>query len=110
MLAMATFSAFLAAISQIMLKVAAEKYADKPFLKQYLNRLVIISYTIFTFLLAFNVYFFTLYDMKFGVLLNVLPTIFVLLISRIKLQEELTRAQVLGSVVVTLGVAIFSLG
>lgn len=110
MLIMTTLSSVLAAVSQVMLKIAAEKYSKSSFMKQYVNRLVIFSYTIFVLLLMFNVYFFTLYDMKFGVLLNVLPTIFVLLISRVKLRERLTREQIIGSIIVIVGVAIFSLG
>lgn len=102
-------STFLTAVSQIILKYAALKFNKHSFTRQYLNPYVIFAYSIFFGVIFLNIYFYTFSQLKLGVLLNTAPIIFVLLLSKVFLKEKITKFQLIGSIIIIIGMAIFSL-
>lgn len=102
-------STFLTAVSQIILKYAALKFNKKSFIKQYFNPYVFFAYLIFFGVIFLNIYFYTFSELKLGVLLNTAPIIFVLLLSRLFLKEKTTRFEIVGSIIIVIGMAIFAL-
>lgn len=101
-------SVFISSISQIILKVSANKtYASK--LKEYFNPLVIGAYAVF-----FASTFITMYSLKV-VPLSLSPIlessgyIFVTILGWIFLKENLSKRKLIGMSVIILGIAIFSI-
>lgn len=100
------FSALITAVSQILLKVSADKkYQSVIF--EYLNPYVIVSYALFVFVLGLNVFIFRTVDYRYGIVLNSVPTVMVLLLSCFILKEKITKRRVIGNIVILLGVIIF---
>ncbi len=101
-------SAFITAGSQIMLKVSANK-EYKHIIFEYLNPSVIISYTGYVLVLIINVIIYTRIDYRFGVVINSLATVLIMLMSKLILKETLTKKKLIGNILIILGVACFSL-
>ena len=101
-------SAFVTAVSQILLKISADK-PHKNRYAEYLNPYVILSYAMFALVLGINVFIYTLIDYRFGVVINSLSVVFVLLLSKFLLKETLTRRKWFGNALIILGIACFTL-
>ena len=101
-------SAFITASSQIMLKVSANK-EYKHIIFEYLNPNVIISYTGYVLVLIINVIIYTRVDYRFGVVINSLATVLIMLMSKLILKETLIKKKLIGNILIILGVACFSL-
>lgn len=101
-------SASVTAISQILLKLSANK-KHKHIIFEYLNPNVIISYVGYVLVLLINVIIYTRIDYRFGVVINSLSTVLILLLSKIILKETMTKRKIIGNCLIILGVACFSL-
>ncbi len=101
-------SAFITAASQILLKKSAnKKYTNIIF--EYLNPYVMISYMCYAGILVLNVVIYTRIDYRFGVVINSLPMVFIMILSKVVLKEHLTKKRIAGSLLLVLGIICFTL-
>ena len=102
------FSVFISSISQIILKKSTMK-EHKNTLGEYLNSYVIIAYAIF-----FSSTLITIYALKY-VPLSMAPIIestgyiFILVLSRIFLNEKISKKKFFGIITILVGICIFSI-
>lgn len=101
-------SAFITAVSQIMLKVSANK-KHRHFIFEYLNPYVILSYAGYVLVLVINVIIYTKIDYRFGVVINSLSTVLIMVLSKLILKETMTKKKLIGNALIILGIACFSL-
>lgn len=101
-------SAIITALSQIMLKVSANK-KYKHIIFEYLNPNVVISYIGYILVLVINVIIYTEIDYRFGVVINSLSTVLIMLLSKLILKETITKKKIIGNVLIIFGIACFSL-
>lgn len=102
------FSALITAVSQILLKQSANKKYDN-IIFEYLNPYVIISYGMFAAVLILNVFIFTKIDYRYGIVLNSLPTVMVMVLSNLLLKEKISRRRIIGNIIIIAGISIFML-
>lgn len=101
-------SAFITAFSQIILKKSADrKY--KNFFFEYLNPYVLFSYVCYIGVLVLNVFIYTKIDYRFGVVINSMSTVFVMLLSHIILKEVITKNRIIGNAIIVCGILVFML-
>ena len=101
-------SAFITAFSQIILKKSANKKHKSVFF-EYLNPYVLFSYVCYIGVLVLNVFIYTKVDYRFGVVINSMSTVFVMLLSNIILKESITRKRIIGNVIIVCGIFVFML-
>lgn len=101
-------SALITAFSQVLLKISANKN-HKGAIFEYFNPYIIISYALFAGVMLLNIYIYTVMDYRFGVVINSLSIVFVMLLSRIILRESLTAKIVVGNLIIIAGVVVFTL-
>ena len=101
-------SAFITAFSQIILKKSANKKHKSVFF-EYLNPYVLFSYVCYIGVLVLNVFICTKVDYRFGVVINSMSTVFVMLLSNIILKESITRKRIIGNVIIVCGILVFML-
>ena len=105
--ALILFSSIISAFSQILLKKAAEKvYRSK--LQSYLNPLVIFAYALFFVTTLFGVAALRFIPLTLSAALTASAQVFVPVMSRVFLHEEITRRKWIGMAVIVLGIVIFS--
>ena len=104
MLASATITAF----SQIILKKSANK-RHKGIIFEYINPYVLFSYVCYFGVLVLNVFIYTKIDYRFGVVINSMASVLVMVFSKLMLKETITRRRIWGNVLIILGIVIFSL-
>ncbi len=98
-------AAFLAAVSQILLKISADKKHTGR-LKEYLNPYVITGYGMLALSLLVNMYAYQKIDLRYGPVLNAASYIFVLLLGRLILKEKITQGKLCGNLLIMLGIVI----
>lgn len=86
---------FFTAISQVLLKQSANKKYSNPLL-EYLNWRVIVAYGIFFGVLLLNTWCYTKVDMRFGPVIDTAAYVFVLIFSRVILNEKITKRKTCG--------------
>lgn len=101
-------SALITALSQIILKKSASK-TYKSMIFEYVNPYVLFSYTCYVGVLVLNVFIYTKTDYRFGVVINSVSTVFVMLLSHFILNESLTQKRVAGNIIIICGILIFML-
>lgn len=102
---------FISSISQILLKKSAQQnIEEKGFLKQYLNRLVIIGYLLLFAAMLIPFYTYTVVPLKYGAVIESLGYGFVMVLSAFFLKERITRKKLIGNIIIIAGVVVFSLG
>lgn len=99
---------FLTAISQLLIKQGTRK-AKKGALWLYLNAYMLTAYFILVLVTLLSLYAYREIPLKVGLMLAPLALILVVLLSSWLLGERLTRLQVLGAVVILLGMTVFNL-
>ena len=104
MLASATITAF----SQIILKKSANK-KHKGIIFEYVNPYVLFSYMCYFGVLVLNVFIYTKIDYRFGVVINSMASVLVVVFSKLILKETITKSRITGNALIILGVFIFSL-
>ncbi|MBR5088773.1 MAG: EamA family transporter [Ruminiclostridium sp.] len=100
-------SAFIASVSQIMLKKSAQKtYSSR--IKEYLNPLVIVAYAMFFGCTLITMYGLKVVPLSLSPALEATGYIFVAVLSYIFLKEKLTFRQILGMVLIAGGILVSS--
>ena len=101
-------SAGITAFSQIILKKSANK-KHKGFIFEYINPYVIFSYMCYFGVLVLNVFIYTKIDYRFGVVINSMSSVLVMIFSRVLLHEVITKRRICGNVLVVIGILVFTL-
>lgn len=101
-------SSMIAAFSQVLLKKAAgKKYSSR--LRSYLNPLVIFAYMLFFATTLFSVTALRFIPLTLSAALAASAQIFVPVMSRFFLRENISRRKWVGMTVIVLGMVIFSI-
>ena len=99
---------FLSAISQVMLKKAAlRQYPNK--IREYLNPLVIIAYTIFVGTTFLSIYAYKGIPLSMGPVLEATSYIYVTVFGVTIFKEKLNRHKLIGLALIVLGIIVYSL-
>ena len=101
-------SALITALSQIARKLSANK-KHKSIIFEYVNPYVLLSYVGYVLVLAINVIIYTKIDYRFGVVINSLSTVIIMLLSKLVLKETLTKRKIIGNIIIILGIACFTI-
>lgn len=101
-------SALITATSQILLKISANK-KYKHIIFEYFNPNVIISYVGYVLVLVINVVIYTRIDYRFGVVINSLSNVLIMVMSKLILKETMTKKKIIGNSLIILGIACFTL-
>jgi small multidrug resistance pump len=103
-----TCAVIIAAHCQILLKMSANKHHPSK-LKEYVNPLVIVAY-IFLFVSSFlTILAYKNIPLKEGPVIQSLGYIIVLVLSAAILHEKITRNTVFGTIIIVIGIFIFTL-
>ncbi len=101
-------SALVSSVSQIMLKKSAQKeYPSK--IKEYLNPLVIIAYILFFCTTFISMFALKIVPLSMAPILEASAYIFVAILSYIFLKEKMTKKQLLGMILIIIGILVYSL-
>lgn len=98
---------FFSAFSQVLLKQSALKQ-HKSFIYEYLNWRVILAYGIAFAVLFVNTYAYTGVDMKYGPVIDTFTYVFVMLLSFLLLKEKFNRGQIIGNLIIIVGVIVYA--
>lgn len=99
---------FLSAISQVMLKKAAlRQYSSK--LREYLNPLVIVAYTIFVGTTFLSIYAYKGIPLSMGPVLEATSYIYVTIFGVTIFKEKLNKRKLVGLALIIAGIIIYSL-
>lgn len=99
---------FISAVAQILLKKSAgKKYKSK--IKEYLNPYVIISYAIFFGATFCTIYAYKGVPLSFGPILAASEYVFVAILSRIFLKENINLKKFIGLSIIIAGIIVYSL-
>ena len=99
---------FLSAISQVMLKKAAlRQYSSK--LREYLNPLVIVAYTIFVGTTFLSIYAYKGIPLSMGPVLEATSYIYVTVFGATIFKEKLNKRKLVGLALIIAGIIIYSL-
>ena len=107
--AIALFSGLISSFSQILLKKSASKEKDSV-IKEYLNWHVIIAYGITFSCMLMMIVAFRGMPYKYGSVLESLTYMYIMVFSRLFLNEKITQKKLIGNLMIVAGVIIFSLG
>ena len=103
------FSVFISSVSQILLKKSAGiKYPSK--IREYLNPYVIVGYGLFFGCTIISMYALRVVPLSMSPVLESCGYVFVALMSFAFLKEKFTKRQIIGTVLIILGVIVYSLG
>ncbi len=100
--------AFIASISQILLKVSATKTYDNH-IKEYVNPWVISGYFLLFVTTIINLFAYKKIEYKYGAIMETLAFVFVIVFSRVLFQEKITKKKLLGSMLILAGIVVFNL-
>lgn len=99
-------SVFIAACSQILLKKSASM-EHTSIIKEYLNPRVIIGYGMMFVSTILTILAFKGLDYKNGPIIESLGYIFIMILSRVFLNEKITKKKIIGNVLILFGIIIF---
>ncbi|MCL2807155.1 MAG: EamA family transporter [Coriobacteriia bacterium] len=101
-------SVILSSISQMMLKISANKtYPSR--VAEYLNPLVLSGYTIFFLTTLIMVYAYRVIPLSIGPIIEALGYVFIAIIGFAILREKITRKKLLGMLLIIAGVVMSSI-
>lgn len=103
-----TISTFISSISQIILKISAQKEHTSK-LQEYLNPMVIIAYGIFFGCTLLSMFALKVVPLSLSPILESSGYIFIAILSYIFLHEKLNRIQMIGMILILIGIAVYSL-
>ncbi|MBQ9735563.1 MAG: EamA family transporter [Clostridia bacterium] len=102
-------SVFISSVSQLLLKKSSGiQYPSK--IREYLNPYVIIGYALFFGCTIVSMVALKVVPLSMSPIIESCGYIFVTLLSFFFLKEKITRRQLLGTVLIILGVVVYSLG
>lgn len=105
---MILLSTFIAAISQVMLKLSARKDYSVRW-REYINPLVISAYSLFVVTTILSVFAHRYIPMTLCAALAVSGQIFVPCMSYLFLKEKISRRRLMGMSIIVVGILIFSI-
>ena len=101
-------SVLVSSVSQILLKKSAQReYSSR--LREYLNPLVIIAYGMFFGSTLITMYALKVVPLSMSPILESAGYIFVAVLSFIFLKERMNRRQIAGTIVIIVGIIVYSL-
>ena len=103
------FSGFLSSFSQVLLKKSALTKKE-TLVKEYINLYVVSGYAITATCMILTMIAYRGVPFKYGAVLESLTYIYIMILSRLLLKENLTKKKVFGNLIIVIGVIIFSLG
>ena len=103
------FGVLLSAIAQVMLKLEAIKPHDS-FLKEYLNPMVICSYTIFIVTTLLTILAYTVIPISLGCVLEATSYLYATAFGVFIFHEHVNLKKLIAIGLIILGVVVFSLG
>ena len=98
-------SAFLSAVSQLLLKLSA-KDTHKAKIFEYLNVKVILGYGLLVLTLVLNTWAYQGVAYKIGPVINATSYVFVMLLGRLCLHEKVTPRKIAGVCLIVLGIVV----
>lgn len=101
-------SVFISSVSQVLLKRSAKK-EYQSIVQEYINRDVIFAYFLFFLATITTVFAYTFIPFSMGIALESLGYVFVSIFSYCFLKEKMSRNQIIGLLIIVLGVLIFSI-
>jgi len=99
------FSVLIASFSQILLKISANKKHEKA-IDEYRNRTVLFAYALFVLSTLLTMFAYRGVNLSLGPILESVGFVYVLIMSRLLLKEEITRKQATAICLIVLGIAI----
>ena len=109
-IAIYTLSGLIAAISQLILKFAAIKPNGKTGVMQYMDVRIISSYTMLFGTVFMNMIAMRYMPYKFAPVLSSLSYVFVLILGKVVLHEEIGRKRAMGILLIFAGMLVFYIG
>lgn len=100
---------FISSISQILLKKSANK-KHGSFINEYLNPIVIVSYSIFIIATFMSIYAYKGIPLSMGAVLDSTGYIFVTVLSALFLKEKPTLKKTIALGLIILGITVYSFG
>ena len=100
-------SVFIASVSQILLKKSANKNHANEW-REYLNKYVITAYFIFFISTILTIIAYKGIELKYGQIIESFGYIFILIMSKIFLDEKFTRNKLFGIFLIIIGIFVFS--
>lgn len=70
---------------------------------------MILAYALYFGILILNIFIYTKIEYRFGIVLNSLAIVFVVLCSAIILKEKITANRMVGNLLIIIGITVFSL-
>ena len=107
-IAVALLSVVISSLAQILLKKSSSEQ-KKHFIFDYLNVKVCTAYIMNFICVLLMIYAFTGMYYRYGVVIESLGYLLIMISSRIFLGERITRRRVLGNCIIVLGVLIFTI-
>ena len=107
-IAVALMSVVLSSLAQILLKKSSGEQKSH-FIFDYLNIKICVAYVMIFTCMLFMIYAFTGMYYRYGVVIESLGYLLIMIFSRIFLGERITHRRVLGNCVIILGVLIFTI-
>ncbi len=107
-IAIAFFSCFLSALAQILLKKSAGK-TQKSLIGEYINIYVFGGYTITAACIMLMLVAYKGLPLKYGVAIESSVYFFIMVLSRIFLNEKITIKKSIGVSIIVIGILVFSL-
>lgn len=102
-------SAFLAAVSQMLLKAEAMRPHGSA-IRAYVNVRVAVAYSILVLTLFMNIVAYTAVAYKYGAVINATSYTFALALSAMCFGDKITWSAALGNALIIAGIAVFALG
>ncbi len=103
-------SGFIAAISQLILKFVAVKTNGKTGLMQYIDLRIVAAYTMLLSTVFLNMIAMRYIPYKFVPVLSSLSYVFVLILGKIVLHEEVSKKRMMGILLIFAGIFVFYAG
>ncbi len=102
------FSVFISSVSQVMLKIAANK-TYKSRIREYLNPIVITAYGIFFISSLLTMYALKYVPLTMSPIIESMSYIFVPILGIFMLKEKISRRRWLGMAIMLVGIFVFTL-
>ncbi len=102
------FSVFIASISQILLKISANRKHNSK-IREYFNPYVIIAYSILCFSFILTILALRELELKNVPIIESTGYVYILILSNLILKERITKYKIGGSFLIILGIVVFSL-
>jgi len=99
-------SVAVASVSQIILKMSASQQHESV-IKEYLNIKVILGYGMMVISTVLTVFAFKGLDYKNGPIIESIGYIFIMILSKIILNEKITKKKLIGNALILCGIAVF---